>query len=320
MARRVLVGEDRQAGDDAAAAAQRRQRLGQGGGAVGVVGGVDEGRRVLGDPLEAAGDRQRSPPPPRHGRGIELAEEGLGGCAGEGEVAALEASRRQQSQLRAGVLRCPQQAGAALGRGALGQRLDRGRDPAQHQRRLVAQHRQLLGRDLQLGLPQPLGVVESDRGQHRDPRGDRVGRVEPAPEPGLDRRDLDPSRSEGDEGRRRRRLELGHRVALVEAAVDALGGRARPARPRSPTPPRRPPRRGSASARPSCAVWGERQAPAPTPWASSSAAVIRATEDLPLVPTTWIEAKRCWGMPSAVVSLYIRSRPSRQPIGSSESR
>ena len=68
------------------------------------------------------------------------------------------------------------------------------------------------------------------------------------------------------------------------------------------------------------AACGERQAPAPTPWASSSAAVIRATEDLPLVPTTWTEAKRCWGRPSAVVSLCIRSSPSRQPIGSSESR
>ncbi len=50
------------------------------------------------------------------------------------------------------------------------------------------------------------------------------------------------------------------------------------------------------------------------------AAVILVTEDLPLVPTTWIEAKRCWGIPSTVVSLCIRSRPSRQPIGSSESR
>ena len=68
------------------------------------------------------------------------------------------------------------------------------------------------------------------------------------------------------------------------------------------------------------AVCGERQAPAATPCASSSAAVIRVTEDLPLVPTTWIEAKRCWGIPSAVVSLCIRSRPRRQPIASSESR
>ena len=65
---------------------------------------------------------------------------------------------------------------------------------------------------------------------------------------------------------------------------------------------------------------GETQAPARTPCACSSAAIIRVTEDLPLVPTTWIEAKRCWGSPSAVVSLCIRSRPSFQPIGSSESR
>ncbi len=65
---------------------------------------------------------------------------------------------------------------------------------------------------------------------------------------------------------------------------------------------------------------GETQAPAAMPCASSSAAVIRVTEDLPLVPTTWIEAKRCWGIPSSVQSVCIRSRPSFQPIGSSESR
>ena len=65
---------------------------------------------------------------------------------------------------------------------------------------------------------------------------------------------------------------------------------------------------------------GERQAPALGPCASSSAAVIRVTEDLPLVPTTWTDAKRCWGMPSRVQSLCIRSSPSFQPIGSSESR
>ena len=35
------------------------------------------------------------------------------------------------------------------------------------------------------------------------------------------------------------------------------------------------------------------------PCASSSAAVIWVTDDLPLVPTTWIDAKRCWGIPSS---------------------
>ena len=68
------------------------------------------------------------------------------------------------------------------------------------------------------------------------------------------------------------------------------------------------------------AAWGETQAPVLSPCASKRAAIIRVTEDLPLVPTTWIEAKRCWGMPSTVVSLRIRSRPSFQPIGCRDSR
>ena len=66
--------------------------------------------------------------------------------------------------------------------------------------------------------------------------------------------------------------------------------------------------------------WGEMQAPAPTPCASSRAAVICTTEDLPLVPTTCTEAKRCWGIPSRVVSRCILSSPSFQPIGCREPR
>src|SRR5918992_1770585 len=46
----------------------------------------------------------------------------------------------------------------------------------------------------------------------------------------------------------------------------------------------------------------------------------RAVDDLPLVPTTWIEAKRRWGMPSTVISLCMRSRPKRIPNSSSPSR
>ena len=67
-------------------------------------------------------------------------------------------------------------------------------------------------------------------------------------------------------------------------------------------------------------VCGDRQAPEGTPWASSSAATIRVTEDLPLVPTTWTEANRCCGKPSAVVSFHIRSSPSFQPTISREPR
>ncbi len=36
------------------------------------------------------------------------------------------------------------------------------------------------------------------------------------------------------------------------------------------------------------------------------------------MPTTWIEANRCWGMPSAETSRWIRSSPNRTPSGSSE--
>ena len=66
--------------------------------------------------------------------------------------------------------------------------------------------------------------------------------------------------------------------------------------------------------------WGETQAPAPTPCASSRAAVIWTTEDLPLVPTTCTEPKRCWGIPRRLVSRCIRSSPSFQPIGCNEPR
>jgi len=56
------------------------------------------------------------------------------------------------------------------------------------------------------------------------------------------------------------------------------------------------------------------------PCASSSLALIEATDDLPFVPTTWIDAKRCWGLPSAAVRRRIRSSPKRQPNGSREAR
>ena len=177
----------------------------------------------VGDLLQAARDRQRrgdlGDPV-----GVELAEERLRGGEREGEVAALEAAPAP-----AGEAPAPGSSGARTSRAPrsaavpLGQRRDLRAHPAQHQGRVVAQHRQLLGGDLVLGLAQPLGVVEADRGQHRDPRGDRVGRVEPPPQPGLDRRGLDPGRGEGDEGGGGGDLELGHRLALLEAAVDDLG-------------------------------------------------------------------------------------------------
>src|SRR3954466_14977694 len=46
---------------------------------------------------------------------------------------------------------------------------------------------------------------------------------------------------------------------------------------------------------------------------------MRAVEDLPFEPTTWIEAKRRCGIPSTVISLCMRSSPNRIP-NSSRSR
>ena len=50
------------------------------------------------------------------------------------------------------------------------------------------------------------------------------------------------------------------------------------------------------------------------------AAVMRAVEDLPFVPTTCTVAKRSCGESSAVISRRIRSSPKRMPKSSSERR
>ena len=80
----------------------------------------------------------------------------------------------------------------------------------------------LLGRDLELGVAEELGVLEPDGGQHGHARGEDVGRVEAAAETGLDHAHLDAGGREGDERGRRVGLELGDRLALVERAVDGL--------------------------------------------------------------------------------------------------
>ena len=47
---------------------------------------------------------------------------------------------------------------------------------------------------------------------------------------------------------------------------------------------------------------------------------MRVVEDFPLVPTTWIDAKRRSGEPSTVIIRRIRSSPKRIPNSSSERR
>src|SRR6201986_1371899 len=48
-------------------------------------------------------------------------------------------------------------------------------------------------------------------------------------------------------------------------------------------------------------------------------AIIRVVEDLPLVPTPWMDSNARSGCPSAVIRRRIRSRPKRIPNSSSES-
>ena len=48
--------------------------------------------------------------------------------------------------------------------------------------------------------------------------------------------------------------------------------------------------------------------PARCPCASRSAAVISATDDFPLVPTTWTDVNRCCGIPSTETSRRIAER------------
>jgi len=55
----ILVGEDGEKGDDRAAVGNLGQGLGQGAGAVRVVGCVDEDRRLVREQLEPAGHDQR---------------------------------------------------------------------------------------------------------------------------------------------------------------------------------------------------------------------------------------------------------------------
>ena len=45
---------------------------------------------------------------------------------------------------------------------------------------------------------------------------------------------------------------------------------------------------------------------------------MRVVEDLPLVPTTWMESKARSGCPSAVISRRMRSSSKRMPKRSSE--
>ena len=140
---------------------------------------------------------------------------------------------------------------------------------------------------------EPARVLEPDVGEHARParrarwwrRSARRGRPR-RPRPRRSRRASSANAAAVSE------LELRHAVAGLERAVDlrrrhggALHGGAEGVG-------RRGRRRRSGSARRSVVRCGDRNAPVRTPWASSSAALMRTVEDLPFVPTTWIARER----------------------------
>ena len=128
-------------------------------------------------PRDASGSAATSRP-----ARVELAEERLGGGAARAKLRRWKGPARAQLAARRRGPRARGQVAPALGAAASASAATSGRERPRTSVVRVAQDGELLGRDLHLGLAQPLGVVEPDRGQHSDLRGDRVGRVEAAAE------------------------------------------------------------------------------------------------------------------------------------------
>ena len=275
IARRVLVVEDRHDADERALGQRRGQRLD----AARVVRAVEDRQRPLADDLQPPGHGDPRGDARDHGR--RRARRGArapprrrrrSSCAGSPGSARRDGLRphdpragraRERLDLRVGVARARASASGA-------------------------HDRELLARDVGDRRPEPAGVLEPDVGQHDDRRAQHAGRVVAPAEAGLDDRDLDPAPRQLVERRGGDQLELGHAVARLQPAVDLRGRRRRRAARRRRTRPARGRGRRSGCARRTSVRCGERNAPARTPCASSSAAVMRTVELLPFVPTTWI--------------------------------
>ena len=142
------------------------QRLGERPRAVGVVRGVEDQRRIAVDDLEAARELDRGGDPARRRR-VEAARARLGGGERDGEVAALIGPARPQLEPRAGARSDERRRGARPPTRSASASTS-ARQLADDERRVVAQHRELLGRDLLERLAEPLGVLEPDRRQRAD--------------------------------------------------------------------------------------------------------------------------------------------------------
>ena len=93
---------------------------------------------------------------------------------------------------------------------------------AEHERRALLHHIQLLGGDVGDRRAQPSRVLEPDAGQHLHLRRDHVGRVVATAETGLDHRCPDSPARQLRVGGRRQGLELSHAVIARERVIDEL--------------------------------------------------------------------------------------------------
>ena len=222
---------------------------------------------------------------------VELAQVRLGGGPRQREVASLERAQRadRDARVAAGL----DDRRAALARRPLAPPLSASGCRPAPSTSVAARldDVELLARDVGDRRSQPAGVLEPDAGQHLHLRGDHVGGVVAAAEAGLDHRHLDLASRQLGVGRGGQHLELRDPVVAAAASGRRARRRARRAAPRRRTPPARGPRRRSGSARRTTpgAATGRRRCAARG--AARIAAIIRAVEDLPLVPTTWIDSK-----------------------------
>ena len=163
---RVLVGEDREAGDDRAArrrspAAPRRAPRAPSG----LCAASRISRRVAGDDLEPARELDRRGDL-RDRAASSSPSKASAAAQRDGEVAALVRRRGARSSSRG--LGSPARDRAWRARSAAVRSASASTSAAtapDDERRMVAEDRELLGRDLLARLAEPLGVLEADRGQ-----------------------------------------------------------------------------------------------------------------------------------------------------------
>ena len=244
----VAVGAERHQRHQRPAAGLHRRGRQQRAKGLRVVGRVDQGRHavdlvLLEPPAHVEPDLAAL----RRRRQVELLVRPQGGLPGERRLACRNGGRALPSVAPPAATssrRTPS-------RSASSRRPGRQRvvEPAGQHQRAGRGDGQLLGQDVLPGRPEELGVVEVDAGQHDELRQQRARGVEPAAEPGLDDRHVDPGVGQERLAGQRQQVEeaqVGRVLGLAgEGGQLADPGRQRP----RPAAARRRPARARPSSR-----------------------------------------------------------------------